>query len=62
MEEEEAGAVVLSEELAQLSTQTDATPFPPINVHTLLGESGTSATRVHGFGPIGRELDDSHGI
>jgi hypothetical protein len=52
LEENEAGAAVLTEELAQLPTEGDA-PFPPINVHTFLGASDTGATRAHGSGQIG---------
>ena len=52
LEENEAGAAVLREELAQLPTEGDAS-FPPINVHTFLGASDTDATRAHGFGQMG---------
>ena len=54
LEENEAGAAILIEELATEGN----TSFPPIDVRSFLGGSDMiGATLVNGFGPTGRELD-----
>ena len=57
LEEKEAGAAVLGEELTQLPAEEN-TSFPPIDVPSFLGDSDMmGATHLDGFGPTGRELD-----
>ena len=49
LEQNEAGAAVLSEELAQLPTEEN-TSFPPIDVHSFLGGSDIDATWLWSIG------------
>ncbi len=54
-EEGEASAVVVREELAQLSTEGNTTSSPPINAYPFLGGSD-----VYELGAMDRELDEWH--
>jgi hypothetical protein len=57
LEENEAGAAVLIDEIAQHPTEWN-TSFPPIDVLPFLGGSDMmGATHVNGFDPSWRELD-----
>jgi hypothetical protein len=55
LEEREASAVVVREELARLSTQGNTASSPPINAYNFLGGSD-----VYDLGAMGRGLDEWH--
>ena len=60
LEEREAAAAIVRQQLAQLSTGMSTASFPAMNVHEYPGGSDIGATGVHGFGSMS-EPDEWHG-